>query len=97
VLVCDASLAVELCLDRVGERADEALGDEELVAPPLLWSEAPSVLSEMAFRATISRSLADQGLGRFLDGRIAITERTLRPQRKPAGAAHPCGSAASPI
>lgn len=75
MLACDASLVVELCLDRIGERAAEALGDEELVGPPLLWSEVPSVLNEMAFRGTISRGLAEQGLGRFLEGRIAIAER----------------------
>jgi len=84
VLACDASLVVELCLDRIGEQADEALGEEELVAPPLLWSEVPSVLSEMAFRGTISRGLAGQGLARFLEGRIAITER--RPEGLTASA-----------
>jgi hypothetical protein len=52
VLVCDASLAIELSLDRVGEQAVSALG--ELIAPPLLWSEVPSVLHELAFRGEIS-------------------------------------------
>ena len=31
-----------------------------LVAPPLLWSEVSSVLSEMAFRGEISRELAER-------------------------------------
>jgi predicted nucleic acid-binding protein len=75
VLVLDASLAVELALDRIGERAGEALGGEQLVAPPLLWSEVPSVLSEMAFRGDISRELAEQALKRFLEGEIKVAER----------------------
>jgi predicted nucleic acid-binding protein len=75
VLVLDASLAVELALDRIGERAGEALGGEQLVAPPLLWSEVPSVLSEMAFRGDISRELAERALKRFLEGEIKVTER----------------------
>ncbi len=76
MLVIDASLAVELSLDRAGEQASEALGsDGELVAPPLLWSEVPSVLHEMAFRGDISSALAELGLQRFLGGRLGIIER----------------------
>jgi len=75
VLVLDASLAVELSLDRIGERTGDALGGEQLVAPPLLWSEVPSVLSEMAFRGDISRELAERALKRFLDGEIEVDER----------------------
>jgi predicted nucleic acid-binding protein len=73
VLVCDASLAVELSLDRIGEQAVNALG--ELIAPPLLWSEVPSVLHELAFRGEISEELAEQALRRFLEGRLRIVER----------------------
>jgi predicted nucleic acid-binding protein len=73
VLVCDASLAVELSLDRVGEQAVAALG--QLVSPPLLWSEVPSVLHEIAFRGEISQELADQALERFLDAKLRIVER----------------------
>ena len=73
MLVCDASLAVELSLDRIGEQAVSALG--ELVAPPLLWSEVPSVLHELAFRGEISQELAEQALHRFLDGNLGIVER----------------------
>jgi predicted nucleic acid-binding protein len=78
VLVADASLAVELSLDRLGERAGEAVGGEELVAPCLLWSEAPSVLSEMAFRGEISRELAKRALERVLAGGLSIAERRHR-------------------
>jgi predicted nucleic acid-binding protein len=75
VVVCDASLAIELSLDRIGTRATVALGEHDLVAPPLLWSEAPSVLHELAFRGEISATLAKQALDRFLDGELNITER----------------------
>ena len=44
MLVCDASLVVELCLDSIGAEFRAALGENDLVAPPLLWSEVPSVL-----------------------------------------------------
>ena len=51
MLVVDASLVVELSIDRAGEEAGAALDEGgELVGPPLLWSEVPSVLHAMAFR-----------------------------------------------
>lgn len=75
MLACDASLVVELALDRIGEDAHVALGEAELVAPPLLWSEVPSVLHEMAFRNEISETLGERALKRFLDGKLAISER----------------------
>lgn len=74
MLVCDASLAVELSLDRIGARAALALGEHDLVAPPLLWSEVPSVLHELAFRGEISEALATQGLARF-ERELDISER----------------------
>jgi predicted nucleic acid-binding protein len=65
MLVVDASLAVELALDRIGERTSADLGrDGELIAPPLLWSEVPSVLHEIAFRGEISDALAELALQR---------------------------------
>jgi predicted nucleic acid-binding protein len=79
VLVADATLAVELSLDRLGHEAESALGRELLVAPCLLWSEVPSVLNEMAFRGEISRELAEQALERFLAGEVPVAER------RPAG------------
>lgn len=76
MLVVDASLAVELSLDRAGERASAELSsDGGLIAPPLLWSEVPSVLHEMAFRGDISNALAELGLQRFLAGKLSIEER----------------------
>jgi hypothetical protein len=54
-----------------------SLGDQSLVehTTTLLWSEVPSVLSEMAFRGDISRELAERALKRFLDGEIKVDER----------------------
>lgn len=75
MLACDASLAVELSLDRIGEEAVSALGSRELIAPPLLWSEAPSVLHEMGFRGEISQELGEQALNRFLGGKLQIAQR----------------------
>jgi predicted nucleic acid-binding protein len=75
VLVCDASLVVELCLDSIGEEFRAALGENELVAPPLLWSEVPSVLHELAFRGEISTVLSERALSRFLDGQVGVLER----------------------
>jgi predicted nucleic acid-binding protein len=76
MLVIDASLAVELALDRIGERASDDLDrGGELIAPPLLWSEVPSVLHEMSFRGEISDALAELALKRFLSGRLSINER----------------------
>jgi predicted nucleic acid-binding protein len=75
VLVADASLAVELSLDRLGEQANSAIGGAQLVAPCLLWSEVPSVLNEIAFRGEISKDLATQALERFLAGKIHVAER----------------------
>jgi len=62
-----------MSLDRVGEQAVTALG--ELIAPPLLWSEVPSVLHELAFRSEISQELAEHALERFLEGKLGIVER----------------------
>jgi predicted nucleic acid-binding protein len=72
-LVVDASLVVELSIDKAGEGA---LGDGvRLIAPPLLWSEVPSALHAMAFRRQISIDLAAQALDRFLVGKIDVLER----------------------
>ncbi len=76
MLVVDAALVVELSLDRLGEQAASALGGHRpLVAPCLLWSEAPSVLNEMAFRGEISRDLSQQALERLLAGKLHVDER----------------------
>ncbi|HYB22854.1 MAG TPA: type II toxin-antitoxin system VapC family toxin, partial [Solirubrobacteraceae bacterium] len=76
MLVADASLVVELALDRLGEQAGILFGDEqELAAPCLLWSEVPSVINEMAFRGEISRALATRAIERFVAGKLQVSER----------------------
>jgi predicted nucleic acid-binding protein len=52
VLVVDASVAFAACA-----RADgfDEFGDEPLVGPPLMWSEARSVIHEMLWRGQIHR------------------------------------------
>lgn len=76
MLVVDASLVIELSLDRTGEQASADLDrGGELIAPPLLWSEVPSVLHEMAFRGEISNDLAELALQRFVSGKLSIDER----------------------
>lgn len=69
MLVVDSSIAVEAALAEAGF---DALAGEELVAPPLLWSEAPSVLHELGWRGAISAELAGLALGRFLDAPVAL-------------------------
>ena len=56
MLVVDASLVVPDC---TAGRGFDYLGDRELVAPPLLWSEARSTLHEAAWRGHIARSVAE--------------------------------------
>ena len=76
MLVIDGSLAVELSLDRIGEQASKALDDDgDLIAPPLLRSEVPSALHEMAFRGEISSALAELALQRFLGEKLGIAEK----------------------
>jgi predicted nucleic acid-binding protein len=55
-LVVDASVVVPACLSEAGL---SPLGDEHLVAPPLLWSEARSVLHELRWRDEIDAADAD--------------------------------------
>ncbi len=67
MLVVDASLVVEVLLERLGVQALATLGDEQLVAPWLLWSEVPAALSAMVFRRDISRELGEAAIGRLDD------------------------------
>jgi predicted nucleic acid-binding protein len=67
LLVVDANVAVEAGLSEAGF---EPLESEELFAPRLLWSEAPSVLHELRWRRAISDKLAEIALSRFLDGPV---------------------------
>jgi predicted nucleic acid-binding protein len=56
MLVIDASAGIQACLAMDGFAP---LEDQELCAPPLLWSEATSVLHEMRWRRAISAELAE--------------------------------------
>jgi predicted nucleic acid-binding protein len=69
MLVVDASVVINACLS-----ADGLAGfpDEELVAPPLLWSEASSVLHEMQWRSAISTELAGMAARRLDDSVIQM-------------------------
>lgn len=59
MLVLDASIAVPAC----GSPEGFSLFDkEELVAPPLLWSESRSALHEAMWRREISRTQAERSL-----------------------------------
>ena len=55
MLVVDASVALPACASRDGF---DVFGTEELVAPPLLWSESRSALHEALFRREISAAQA---------------------------------------
>lgn len=65
MLVVDANVVVEVTLERFGVTALDALDDDQLVAPWLLWSEVPAALSAIVFRAEISRELGESALGRL--------------------------------
>lgn len=58
-LVVDASVAVAACLD-VGRFA--TLGDRDLVAPALLWSETRSALHELVWRRELPAADGARGL-----------------------------------
>jgi predicted nucleic acid-binding protein len=68
VLVVDSSAAVQACLAATGFRL---FGDEDLVAPTLLWSEASSVIHELSWRREISQSLASTAFDALLAAPIA--------------------------
>jgi len=74
MLAVDASFAIELCLDRIGDDASSAFTADELVAPPLLWSEVPSVIHELAFRGEISDELSDAALHALVNNTIGVRE-----------------------
>ncbi len=71
MLIVDASFVVRASFDEGG--FDDILG-APLVAPPLLWSEVPSVLHEAKWRGAISPELAEASLTRFLDAPISEDE-----------------------
>lgn len=55
MIVADASAIVQACLAEVDL---DGLASFELIAPPLLWSEAASVIHELKWRRQISATLA---------------------------------------
>lgn len=69
MLVVDASVVINACL---GADGFAGFPDEELVAPPLLWSEASSVLHEMQWRSAISKELAAMAAKRLDDAAIQM-------------------------
>lgn len=71
-LVIDASVVVEAC---IGAAAFQPLDGHELVAPPLLWSEASSVLHEMSWRGEIEPDVATEAVERL--EQAPITRRDL--------------------
>lgn len=76
MLVVDSSAAVQACLAADGFAL---FGDEDLVAPALLWPEASSVLHELWWRREISERLASAAFDTLLTARIAArTPRRLR-------------------
>jgi predicted nucleic acid-binding protein len=68
MLVVDASVAVGASL---GQSSFEELGDEDLVAPPLLWPETRSALHLAGWYGRISTEQAVAGLERFKDAPVA--------------------------
>ncbi len=67
MLVVDASVVVKACLS---ETEFSALPPEQLVAPPLLWSEVSSVLHELRWRRTLQPDLAAIAVQRLDDAPI---------------------------
>jgi predicted nucleic acid-binding protein len=73
VLVVDATVALSASGARDGF---SELDDEELVAPPLMWSEALSVLHELRWRGEITNEDADTTRARL--ERCPVTRRSPR-------------------
>jgi predicted nucleic acid-binding protein len=55
MLVVDASVAIPACGSPDGF---DFFGDNELLAPPLMWSEARSTIHEALWRGDVSRTYA---------------------------------------
>ena len=70
MLVVDASVCVSMLLS--GSEAPLVM-DNELVAPPLLWSETVSALRELASRGVIAPAVEEAAIG-ALD-RLAVERR----------------------
>lgn len=63
LLVIDASALVQACLAAEGISLFQS---EDLVAPPLLWSEAVSAIHELRWRREISDDLTSRALAALL-------------------------------
>jgi len=74
MLVLDANVVLPACGATNGF---ERFGDHELVAPPLMWSEARSALREAAWRGEVPGQVAGQLLERLEDGPVEA-----RPHRR---------------
>ena len=68
MLVVDSSAAVQACLAAEGFGL---FGDEDLVSPALLWSEASSVIHELRWRREILERLASPAFDGLLTAPIA--------------------------
>ena len=76
MLVVDSSAAIQACLAADGFGL---FGDEDLVAPELLWSEASSVIHQLRWRREITEKLASIAFNALLTAPIAArTPRRLR-------------------
>jgi predicted nucleic acid-binding protein len=67
VLVLDASVVVRQCM--VSD-AFSPFGSEDLVAPPIMWSEARSTLHELRWRGAISTDLSFRAFDALLQAPI---------------------------
>jgi predicted nucleic acid-binding protein len=68
MLVIDASATLYAAASRSGFRS---LRRHDLVAPPLMWSEATSAIRERLYRGELSLELADRVRERLWSGSIA--------------------------
>ena len=62
MFVLDASVAFAACASEYGF---EEFAGRELVAPPLMWSEARSTIHELAWRGDIDRDDAERTVARL--------------------------------
>jgi predicted nucleic acid-binding protein len=69
VIVTDASAIVQACLSKVDLKQ---LAPHELIAPPLLWSEATSVIHELKWRRQISASLAAAAFDKLKEAPVRL-------------------------
>ncbi|HEV3323165.1 MAG TPA: type II toxin-antitoxin system VapC family toxin [Solirubrobacteraceae bacterium] len=70
MLVVDASLVVEWCIDVEDDLAELAPG--ERCAPALMWSEARSALHEWVWRGRLGADEADRARARLEDADVKL-------------------------